>query len=94
MTEKLRGVLVEAAAERYDLPAEAILMNASHTHCGPASMREGSEEYFANLTQTLIDLVGQSLEQMEPAVLSWSQSCCGRRTRKARLAVRRPVTKR
>jgi neutral ceramidase len=68
---------VEAAAERYELPAEGLLMNASHTHCGPAYGREGAEEYFATLTQTLVDLIGQSLERLEPAVLSWSQARCG-----------------
>jgi neutral ceramidase len=77
VTEKLRSAVVEAAAERYGLPGKAVLMNASHTHCGPAYMREGAEEYLTNLTQTLIDLIGQSLEQLEPAVLSWSRARCG-----------------
>jgi neutral ceramidase len=77
VTEKLRNIVSEAAAERYGLPAQALLINASHTHCGPAYMREGAEEYFATLTDALIDVIGQSLEKLEPAVLSWSRARCG-----------------
>lgn len=77
VTAKLRSAVVQAVAEQYGLAADAILMNASHTHCGPAYMRAGAEKYLAGLTEALVGLIGQALERLEPAVLNWSRARCG-----------------
>lgn len=73
---ELRTEVAKQVQEKYELPPHALLMNASHTHCGPAYGREDAQEYFAFLTTTLVDLVGQSLEQMQPANLSYSLARC------------------
>jgi hypothetical protein len=75
--ERLRTGVAEQVQERYRLPAGSLLMNASHTHCGPAYGREEARDYFAGLTQTLVELVGRSLDRLEPASLSYSHARCG-----------------
>src|SRR5204863_1771083 len=41
MTRAIRDVVEKQAAEKYQLPRAALLLNASHTHCGPV-VRSGS----------------------------------------------------
>lgn len=74
--EQLRTDVATQVQEKYQLPPRALLMNASHTHCGPAYGREDAQDYFASLTTTLVELVGQSLEQLQPANLSYSFARC------------------
>lgn len=74
--EKLRTEVATQVQEKYELPPRALLMNASHTHCGPAYGREDAKDYFDSLATTLVDLVGQSLEQLQPAKLSYSFARC------------------
>ena len=73
---ELRTEVAKQVQEKYELPPHALLMNASHTHCGPAYGREDAQEYFAFLTTTLVDLVGQSIERLQPANLSYSLARC------------------
>ncbi len=75
--DRLRSVVVKQVQERYGLPPNALLMNASHTHCGPAYGGEDAQDYFDSLTRTLVDLVGRSLNRLEPAVLTYSHARCG-----------------
>lgn len=74
--EQLRTEVARQAQEKYQLPSHALLMNASHTHCGPSYGREDAQDYFAFLTTTLVDLIGQSLEQLQPANISYSFARC------------------
>ena len=74
--EQLRSEVATQVQEKYQLPPQALLMNASHTHCGPAYGRDDAKDYFATLTATLVELVGKSLEQMQPANLSYSFARC------------------
>ncbi|NOX56988.1 MAG: hypothetical protein GXP27_21615 [Planctomycetes bacterium] len=88
--KELRAAVEKAAQEQHGLPPEALLMNASHTHCGPeirmdvpdryGTVPEGREaniEYSRKLTGTLIELVGQALKRLEPAELVYSHARCG-----------------
>ena len=75
--EKLRADVSAQAQEQYDLPPAALVINASHTHCGPSYGREEAEEYYETLTETLVKLVGQSLERLRPAEISYSFARCG-----------------
>ena len=75
--DRLRTAVAEEVQKKYGLPPEALLMNASHTHCGPAYGREEAKDYFDGLVQTLVGLVGQSIDRLEPAVLSYSFARCG-----------------
>ncbi len=75
--ERLRTAVAEQVQQKYQLPPHALLMNASHTHCGPAYGRDEAKEYFDSLTQTLVELVGKSLDGLEPAALSYCHARCG-----------------
>jgi hypothetical protein len=77
VTERLRTAVAEQVQQKYELPPHALLMNASHTHCGPAYGRDDADDYFQQLSKTLVDLVGQSIELLEPASLSYCYARCG-----------------
>ncbi len=74
---ELRTAVAEQVQEKYGLPHHALLMNASHTHCGPDYEREDAKDYLDSLTETLVQLVGQTLDRLEPARLSYSFARCG-----------------
>ncbi|MCB9874168.1 MAG: neutral/alkaline non-lysosomal ceramidase N-terminal domain-containing protein [Planctomycetaceae bacterium] len=74
--EQLRTDVATQVQEKYKLPPHALLMNASHTHCGPAYGREDAKDYFAFLTTTLVDTIGRALQQLQPANLSYSFARC------------------
>lgn len=86
----LRDALARAAQEKYRLPPEGLLLNASHTHSGPvlridnAVTYELSPEqeqqiraYAADLQTKLIALVGQALANLQPARLGYSHGRAG-----------------
>lgn len=86
----LRDPVLAAVQQQFGLPAECVLMNASHTHCGP-ELREdvtlvreiGAEhaalarQYTQELAQKLIALIGEALGRLEPARLQYSFGRCG-----------------
>lgn len=74
--EQFRTDVTKQVEEKYKLPPHALLMNASHTHCGPAYGRDDAKDYFASLTTKLVTLVGEALEQLQPAHLSYSFARC------------------
>lgn len=75
--ERLRTAVTEQVQEKHKLPPHALLMNASHTHCGPAYGRDEAKDYFDSLTQKLVELVGKSLDGLKPASLSYCSARCG-----------------
>jgi len=73
---ELRAEVAKQVLEKHQLPSQALLMNASHTHCGPAYGRDDAKDYLATLTTTLVDLVGQALAELRPANLAYSFARC------------------
>jgi neutral ceramidase len=86
----LRLKLETDLREKYQLPPQAILLNASHTHCGPelrVSRLEASglesdraaqaQQYTARLETTIGQLVGDCLSRLEPVQLGYSHARCG-----------------
>ncbi len=86
----LRVSVAAEVAEKYHLPPSSLLMNASHTHCGPelraskASLYGLEEhrvrqatEYLDDLQRKLVALVGQALDRLAPAKLGFSHARCG-----------------
>lgn len=77
-----RDVLA-AVERRYRLPAAAIMLNASHTHCGPVLKNalydtyplepkhiEAIERYSAWLTDMIVETIGKALTDLQPATLA------------------------
>jgi hypothetical protein len=84
---EVRDWLEEQALERYQLPPEALLMNASHTHCGPEvrpnkvylpkDRAEQCRQYVDSVQEKLVALVGRALEDLAPASLSYTHARAG-----------------
>jgi hypothetical protein len=75
--EQLRTEVAARVQTEYDLAPHSLLMNASHTHCGPAYGRDEAKEYLQWLTQTMVSLVGQALDDLQPASLTYCRARCG-----------------
>ena len=86
----LREWLQEECVRKYQLAHKSLLMNASHTHCGPelraskaslygaaAEQVSHTENYYNNLKQKLRDLVGQALQKLEPSRLGYTHGRAG-----------------
>ncbi|MCP4782035.1 MAG: hypothetical protein GY903_19015 [Fuerstiella sp.] len=72
----LRKAVETQVAEKYGVPPRSLLMNASHTHCGPAYARDDAKDYFDALTTKLVSLVGEAISDLEPASLAYSSARC------------------
>src|SRR5262245_26328955 len=77
VSARLRTVVTEQLEQKHKLPPLAVVMNASHTHCGPAYTSSDAKPYFDFLAQTLVDLVGRSLADLKPATLNYSTARAG-----------------
>lgn len=73
---ELRTTVAREVQQQFKLPPQQLLMNASHTHCGPAYGREDAKDYFDSLAKDLVKIVGQAIERLEPARLTYSQARC------------------
>ena len=77
VTAELRMAVEQGVREKYKLPPHALVMNASHTHCGPAYGRAEVKDYFDLLVKKLIRTVGRAIDNAEPARLSYAHAKCG-----------------
>jgi len=78
----LRQFVEKHAAERHKLPPECLVMNASHTHCGPEyrEIKEGEKtagHYTAFLQERLARIVDEAISKLAPAQLSQAHARCG-----------------
>ncbi len=74
--EQLRTEVAGQVQEKYKLSPHALLMNASHAHCGPAYGRDDAKHYFDSLVRSLVELIDRSLEDLQPANLSYRYARC------------------
>jgi len=87
VTREMRDWLEKKVGEKYKLPAEGLLLNASHTHCGPelranktylpAERAEQSSRYHEALQKKLLELIGNALGDLKPAALSYTHARAG-----------------
>jgi neutral ceramidase len=77
VTAALRDSVTKQLEEKYKLPPEAVVMNASHTHCGPAYSTAEAQPYFDFLAKTLADVAGRAIDDLAPASLNYSTARCG-----------------
>lgn len=86
----LRLHVAERAKKEYGIEPARLLINASHTHCGPelraartdrtdepAKRAEEAAAYTAKLEQTLVRLIGEAKAKLAPAALTYSRARCG-----------------
>ncbi len=87
----LRLQVVKGVAEKYKVDPKGLLLNCSHTHCGPVvkddlemsvmypldpEQRQRVESYFVSLTDKLVGVIGAAVEDLQPAKLSYSHARC------------------
>ena len=83
----LRDWLGSELARKYQLEPQGLLINCSHTHCGPElcttetdltgkppERQKLAKTYIEGLKQKLLALVGRAIEGMQPANLSYVHS--------------------
>ncbi|MHC4243291.1 MAG: neutral/alkaline non-lysosomal ceramidase N-terminal domain-containing protein [Planctomycetota bacterium] len=91
----LRDWLEKKVNRRYKLPPASLLLNASHTHCGPVleeakdsiygntfyglspEQIQQSRQYVKTLQRKLLRLIGQAIENLAPAQLSYTHARAG-----------------
>jgi hypothetical protein len=83
----VRDWLEKQVGQRYQLPPEALLMNASHTHCGPEvrpnkvylpkDRAEQCRQYVDGVQAKLLELVERALDDLAPASLSYTHARAG-----------------
>lgn len=88
----LREPVARAAAEQFQLDPAGLLLNCSHTHCGPVvkddlelsvmyrlepEQRQRVEGYFVELRDKLVRVIGQAIANLQPARLGYSHARCG-----------------
>jgi hypothetical protein len=87
---RLRDDVAAEVNKRFKLPPESLLLNASHTHCGPElrshkysllklddeRQRQG-ESYYQALEQKIVKIIGQSLGELRPARLTYQHARAG-----------------
>lgn len=89
ITRELR-MAVETQVKQYGVERKSLLMNASHTHCGPELRSERllrlgidvryaalSRQYVRWIAQQIATLVGQVVKQVEPTRLFYSYARAG-----------------
>ena len=90
VTAPFAARVAEEARRRHGLPREALLINASHTHCGPvvgdtlsvayeltAGQWSAIREYTQELARKVTDVIGDALRRLRPARLYFGQGEAG-----------------
>ncbi len=86
----IREDLEKAVQEKFSLPPEGLLINCSHTHCGPEirttrwsldglppDRLKQATEYVTRLQAALLKLVGDALQDLQPSRISYCRARCG-----------------
>jgi len=79
----LREDVERQARERFGLAPEFLLLNASHTHCGPeyrehrGNPPEEVRRYNVLLRERIIDVIGRALGNLAPAQIAYSHGRAG-----------------
>lgn len=87
---QLRSVIAAGLKTRYGLAGEALLMNCSHTHCGPElryteleflgldpGRRERCLRYNAWLEQRIAGTIDEAMGRLEPVAIAHGRARCG-----------------
>lgn len=90
ITRAMRDDVARHAEQRFGLPKERLLVNASHTHCSPLVRGRPSvlydltveqwadvDEFLAELPALLVQVVGNALKDLAPAQLSYTHARAG-----------------
>ena len=88
---QLREAVAKQVQAKLDLPEKSLLMNCSHTHCGPELKytelefmgltdplrKERCLRYNTFLTEKIVSIIGEALQALAPATISYGHARCG-----------------
>lgn len=90
ITEPMRSEVERQIKQRFDLEPSTLLMNASHTHSAPevridrmqleereSVWIERAERYVQEASDKVVLAIGEALERLKPAELSYTYARCG-----------------
>ena len=91
VTHQLSEAVAKQVKAKFDLPEKSLLMNCSHTHCGPELKytelefmgltdplrKERCLRYNAFLTEKIVGIIGEALQALGPATISYGHARCG-----------------
>lgn len=90
--QPLREQVAERIKDRFKLDPAGLLMNCSHTHCGPVvrdnvetsvmyqvepEHAKRIEDYFVKLRDQIVDAIGRAVDDLEEVKLGYSYARCG-----------------
>lgn len=67
---------IRQAAEGVGIPAAQMMINSSHTHCGPTIIGSQNAEYVATFTQTVCGLLQKAVDDLQPATMDFTVGMC------------------
>jgi hypothetical protein len=86
----ISAAVCDELKKKHGLPREAVILNVSHTHCGPvvgsnlgamyfldAQQQKLVDDYARTLQTKLVAVVGDALQALAPARLSWANGQVG-----------------
>jgi neutral ceramidase len=71
VSAELRSQVVAGLGAARAIPAHAILLNASHTHCGPDYRHEAATAYRESLTRGIVAAATEAIDRLAPAELTY-----------------------
>jgi hypothetical protein len=74
VTADLRQVVARRVEETVGLASAALLINASHTHCGPEYVHADATDYRRFLEDALVDLAGRAVMSLAPATVTYGSA--------------------
>jgi sugar lactone lactonase YvrE len=77
VVESLRTRVEQELEKRWGVPPSSLLMNASHTHCGPEYGSEEATAYRVWLGDRVVRAVAEAMQSLAPAKLSYTHARCG-----------------
>lgn len=91
VTRQLREAVAKEVKAKFGLPEKSLLLNCSHTHCGPELKytelefmgltdqlrKERCLRYNAFLTDKIVGIIGEALKALSPATISYGHARCG-----------------
>ena len=86
----VRAYVVRQVTEKLGLPPECLMMNCSHTHCGPeirtsrwsldglpADRLKTATDYVAFLQQKMVSVIETAISRLQPSRVSYCRARCG-----------------
>jgi hypothetical protein len=91
VAKQTRDAVAAKVKAQFHLPNESLLLNCSHTHCGPElkftdaefaelndpARQEHCLNYNAMLVEKITRIIGEALSKLEPVTLSYAHARCG-----------------